>query len=225
MQTHYTRELLSPTPRGRALWNWICSRTAVQRSCVAAGSRSLRGGGAADLTRFEQLLRVAAMTRQLDIDLARHPFLFGMSRQDVGLLADCAVRVHFAEGEIVFREGEEADRVHLIESGNVSLRPASAMSAVVFETVGPGELLGSSWLLPPHKWHVTAQASGPVTAIVLKWRTPAQILGAGSLPWVPVVQAHQRSDDAAFGVRAPAAAPIGPERGRAASDDSVCSCG
>ena len=107
------------------------------------------------------------MTRQLDIDLARHPFLFGMSRQDVGLLADCAVRVHFAEGEIVFREGEEADRVHLIESGNVSLRPASAMSAVVFETVGPGELLGSSWLLPPHKWRMTAQASGPVTAIVL----------------------------------------------------------
>lgn len=35
------------------------------------------------------------MTRQLDIDLARHPFLFGMTRQDVGLLADCAVRVCF----------------------------------------------------------------------------------------------------------------------------------
>lgn len=69
--------------------------------------------------------------------------------------------------QIVFREGEEADRVHLIEIGSVALESTGGSKPLVFETVGAGELLGTSWLFPPHKWRVNARACEPVTAIVL----------------------------------------------------------
>ncbi len=107
------------------------------------------------------------MIRQLDADLAKHPFVFGMSTQDVGLLTDCALRVHFRKGELIFREGEKADKVHLIESGSVALEACYApKSIIVVDTIGAGELLGLSWLIPPHKWRVSARACESTTAIV-----------------------------------------------------------
>jgi CRP/FNR family transcriptional regulator, cyclic AMP receptor protein len=38
---------------------------------------------------------------------------------------------------------------------------------VVIQTVGPGELLGWSWLVPPHRWHFGATAVEPTTAAKL----------------------------------------------------------
>jgi CRP-like cAMP-binding protein len=43
-----------------------------------------------------------------------------MSRQDVGLLADCAVRAEFARGEEIFRRGADASDLYLVESGSVA---------------------------------------------------------------------------------------------------------
>ena len=92
------------------------------------------------------------MIRQLDADLAKHPFVFGMSTQDMGLLADCALKVRFRKGELIFREGEKADKVHLIETGSVALEACYApKSIIVVDTIGAAELLGLSWLIPPHK--------------------------------------------------------------------------
>jgi CRP/FNR family cyclic AMP-dependent transcriptional regulator len=107
------------------------------------------------------------MIRQVDADLAKHPFVFGVSTQDVGLLADCALKVHFRKGELIFSEGEKADKVYLIESGTVSLEACYApKSSVVVDIIGAGELLGLSWLFPPHRWRVSARACESTTAIV-----------------------------------------------------------
>ena len=38
---------------------------------------------------------------------------------------------------------------------------------VVIETLGPGEVLGWSWLFPPYRWHFDAQAVEPVRAVAL----------------------------------------------------------
>ena len=50
-----------------------------------------------------------------------HPFLAGMNRSQVALLTDCAMAVHFKTGQIIFREGEMANRFYLIETGKVVL--------------------------------------------------------------------------------------------------------
>lgn len=107
------------------------------------------------------------MTRPLDQDIARHPFLLGMSRQDVGLLADCALRAHYEKGQLIFSEGDKADHLHLIQSGRVALEASSGADSILVEEVGAGELLGLSWLFPPHRWRVSARAAEPTTAVLI----------------------------------------------------------
>ena len=53
--------------------------------------------------------------------VALHPFLAGMNHTQLALLTDCAMASHFKSGQIIFREGEIANRFYLIESGKVDI--------------------------------------------------------------------------------------------------------
>ncbi|MGB9475541.1 MAG: cyclic nucleotide-binding domain-containing protein [Candidatus Udaeobacter sp.] len=95
--------------------------------------------------------------------VALHPFLAGMDHAQLTLLTDCAIEAHFKPGEIILREGELANRFYLIESGKVVLQ--SGKDSVIVDTIGAGDLLGWSWMFPPHVWHFSARAVEPTEAI------------------------------------------------------------
>jgi CRP-like cAMP-binding protein len=98
--------------------------------------------------------------------VALHPFLAGMNRQQLVLLTDCAMVVQFKKGQVIFREGDIANRFYLIETGKVILESSGASGdPLVIDTIGAGDLLGWSWMFPPYVWHFTARATEPVTAI------------------------------------------------------------
>ncbi|MEP6810507.1 MAG: cyclic nucleotide-binding domain-containing protein [Chthoniobacterales bacterium] len=102
----------------------------------------------------------------MDADVAAHPFLIGLDEHHVRLLADCAVRVTFEADQIVFREGETANRFYLIERGEVVLESTTPTGeAIAIDRIGDGDLLGWSWLFAPHVWRFTARAVQPTTAI------------------------------------------------------------
>lgn len=106
------------------------------------------------------------MTHHLEADIAGHPFLIGLSEHHIRLLADCAIRTHFDADQIIFREGETANRFYLIEEGEVVLEASGPSDQqVVIDTVGDGGLLGWSWLFPPYVWHFTARATELTSAI------------------------------------------------------------
>ena len=95
-----------------------------------------------------------------------HPFLVGMDRTQLTLLTDCAIPVHFEEGQIIFKEGEMANRFYLIESGKVVLESSDERgNAMVIDTIGAGDLLGWSWMFLPYTWRFTASAIEPSFAI------------------------------------------------------------
>jgi CRP/FNR family transcriptional regulator, cyclic AMP receptor protein len=72
----------------------------------------------------------------------------------------------FQKGQVVLQEGEFANRFYLIESGKVVLESGVEFGEpVVIEEIGPGDLLGWSWMFPPHVWHFTARAIEPTEAI------------------------------------------------------------
>ncbi len=101
-----------------------------------------------------------------DADVAAHPFLIGLNEHHVRLLADCAVRVVFESDQVLFREGETANRFYLIERGEVVLESNTASGeALVVDTIGNGDLLGWSWLFAPYVWRFTARATKPTTAM------------------------------------------------------------
>jgi CRP/FNR family transcriptional regulator, cyclic AMP receptor protein len=100
--------------------------------------------------------------------LAAHPFLEGMTRHHIELLALCAVPTQFDPGQTIFLEGEPASGFYLVETGNVVLEgKTSDGRQVVIDTVCAGEPLGWSWLFPPYLWHFTARATEQCSAICL----------------------------------------------------------
>jgi CRP/FNR family cyclic AMP-dependent transcriptional regulator len=102
---------------------------------------------------------------KLEARIAAHPFVCGMSEHYVPLLADCAMHSHFAAEQIIFREGEPANRFYLIEHGRVVLESSTLGEPVTIEEIGDGDLLGWSWLFPPYVWHFSARALEDTTAI------------------------------------------------------------
>ena len=100
--------------------------------------------------------------------IAGHPFLCGLKPEYLRLLADSSMRVRYGAGEFIFREGDPANRFYLIEQGRVSLEsPRRDATAVPIQVIGPGDVLGWSWLFPPYYWQFDARAVEPTTAIFL----------------------------------------------------------
>jgi CRP/FNR family transcriptional regulator, cyclic AMP receptor protein len=98
--------------------------------------------------------------------VALHPFLAGMNHTQLALLTGCAIPVHFEGGQIIFREGDMANRFYLVESGKVALESTGGLGdLVLIDTIGAGDLLGWSWMFPPYVWHFTASALEPTEVI------------------------------------------------------------
>ena len=103
-----------------------------------------------------------------DLPLAEHRFFHGM---DPGFLSELAAHAYareFDTGSLLVREGDPAEEFLLLFHGKVALeielpdRPRRTL-----QTVGPGEVLGWSWLVPPHRWRLDGRALKPTRVLGL----------------------------------------------------------
>ena len=91
--------------------------------------------------------------------LAAHPFLDGLTDRQLERLSRWSKRSMFHGGNRIFEEGNRADRFWLIRDGAVNLDThLPGQGTVVVETLGPGSVLGWSWLFHPYRWHFGATA-------------------------------------------------------------------
>ncbi|MER6347875.1 Crp/Fnr family transcriptional regulator [Streptomyces sp. NPDC001595] len=115
-----------------------------------------------------------------------------------GMLMTLAREVVIPQGSRLFEEGGRADRFWIVRTGTVALdaRVPGRRPAVI-ETLGFGDLVGCSWLFPPHVWQLGAEAVTPVRAWEfdaeavreLCHREPA--LGEAVAHWVGRALAHR----------------------------------
>jgi CRP-like cAMP-binding protein len=95
----------------------------------------------------------------LTTDLAEHSVLAGLSDHHLDILDRAGALVHFRPGRLLFERGKEANRFFLLQSGRVSLEIFTPQRGPMpVQILGPGELLGSSWLVPPYRWQFDARA-------------------------------------------------------------------
>ncbi len=100
--------------------------------------------------------------------IADHPFFSGLESSHTNLLTGCASNVRFEKGTYIFKEGEEANEFYLIRTGKVALEIfAPQRKPIMLATLGEGEVLGWSWLLPPYEWRLHAHVVENVRAIAL----------------------------------------------------------
>lgn len=96
--------------------------------------------------------------KKIEDILAEHPFFAGLSTDFAKFLAGCAKHVRFEAGQFLFQDGEAADQLYLIQRGKVALQIHGPDRALTFQTLGKGELVGVSWLIPPYRWNYDAKA-------------------------------------------------------------------
>ena len=95
-----------------------------------------------------------------------HAFFAGLDDGFCKLVCGCAKNVRFEAGQYLFHEGDSADQFYLLRHGRVALEVTTpGRGAVTFQTVGEGEIVGVSWLVPPYRWTYAAKALGLVRAI------------------------------------------------------------
>jgi CRP-like cAMP-binding protein len=100
--------------------------------------------------------------------LAKHPFLKGLEPRHLKILVGCASNVRFNAGQFLFHEGEEANEFYMIRGGKVAVQIQGAeRGPVTVQTIGEGDVLGWSWLIPPYRWRFDAKALELTRAIAL----------------------------------------------------------
>ena len=104
----------------------------------------------------------------LAILLAENPLFKGLDPQFLTALTECASNATFEPGHMIFRQGEVADRFYVLRERTASLEwfrlePGS----IPLQTMQGGDILGWSWLVPPHKWRFDARCVTRVRAFAL----------------------------------------------------------
>lgn len=101
--------------------------------------------------------------------LGEQPFFDGMRPMHLERLSYYAKRRAFRPGSHIFHEGGHADRFWVVREGRVQLDThLPGRPDAVVETLGPGAVLGWSWLFPPHTWHFGATALDTIHTVELE---------------------------------------------------------
>lgn len=110
----------------------------------------------------------------LERSLRSHPFMVDLEPEHLRFLVGCARSARFRPGEYLVREGEVEERLFLVRQGSVSIEmPRSGGDAVVVETVGAGDVLGVSRIVPTTS-HLDCRARDEVLAFALDNRCLAR---------------------------------------------------
>jgi CRP/FNR family cyclic AMP-dependent transcriptional regulator len=113
--------------------------------------------------------------------LKPHLFLDHCTDDFLNHLEGFATEVNFAAGETILREGDYADRFYLICEGRVALESGSnGQPGIALQVLGPGDVLGWSWLFAPFEWHFSARAIEQCRAVALN--APALLIRAEEDP-------------------------------------------
>ena len=109
-----------------------------------------------------------ARDRSLEQTIADHPFVTGLPGGTGGARRPLRPPGDFATGDLLLREGDEADTLHLIEQGRVAVEIHCAVPGdLVIETVDAGHVVGLSWMAPPFRWHFDVRALTPVSTVAV----------------------------------------------------------
>jgi CRP-like cAMP-binding protein len=90
---------------------------------------------------------------------ARNALLAVLTDDEALLFEKISAPVAFFPNAVIFEEDAPADHFFIVEQGRVGLEmTAPGRAPFVLQTLGPGELVGVSWLFPPFRWGWRARA-------------------------------------------------------------------
>ena len=102
--------------------------------CVISAVRGSRGRASHKLT---------PMPIEMPIPFDAVPLLSALRKEDREAVAPLCRLRGYEKGELIFREGDPADRIHFVVLGRVKIVKAAGGRDVILEILGPGEPVGA----------------------------------------------------------------------------------
>ena len=97
--------------------------------------------------------------------LGAQPFLRGMTDEHLATLAALCRHVAVPTRQRLFEEGTRADRFWLIDAGQVTIdTTVPGQGRLIITSLGRGDMIGVTWLLPPYQWRFGAVTAQPTQA-------------------------------------------------------------
>lgn len=91
--------------------------------------------------------------------LSSHELFSDFNQDSIKFLGECAISRSINKEEILFQQGEPANKFYIIRSGQISIQiPAIMGPELEIQTVGKDQVLGWSWLISPYRWSFQAKA-------------------------------------------------------------------
>ncbi len=92
--------------------------------------------------------------------LAGNPFFAGLAPQHLDFVAEHATVRRLRQEDVLFAFGDKASSFFLVREGHVSVEVAAIQGpALTLQELGPGAVLGWSWLIAPYRWSFQARAT------------------------------------------------------------------
>lgn len=92
--------------------------------------------------------------------LSDHAILKDLSANHLKYLEECAKVVTLKKEDTLFTTGKRAEGFFLIQSGRIFLQLyTEERGPQEIQSLGPGDLIGWSWLSAPHTWQYDAKAA------------------------------------------------------------------
>lgn len=108
------------------------------------------------------------MDGTLLVYLAQHPVFKDLEPLHLAKIAGYARQVQFSPGQRVFEHDTRAREFFIVQEGKVTVEiPAITGEPLVIQTLGPGSLVGWSWMIPPYAWSFDARAATPCTLVAV----------------------------------------------------------
>jgi CRP-like cAMP-binding protein len=100
------------------------------------------------------------MSASAESELSQHPVFHDLPAEDIRLIARLTSTRQYTAQQLVFKQDRVADHFYLVHSGNVAVEvPSISGEPLTIQTLGPGSVLGWSWLVPPYRWLFNARAT------------------------------------------------------------------
>jgi len=92
----------------------------------------------------------------------QHELLIGLSSAEVEQVIALGTRITVPSGGALFKLGDPADRIFLVERGRIQLtlpmQVRGREEEILVEEKSPGQTVGWSALIPPHRFTLSARA-------------------------------------------------------------------
>jgi len=100
--------------------------------------------------------------------LTTHAFFAGLQPHLIDKVAHMATIAEFPAGTWIARTGTDAGMFHAVIDGRAGIELAAAdRPTLLVATVHPGEIVGWSWYVEPHRWHFDVVALDPLRTVAI----------------------------------------------------------